>query len=179
MSFAPPLFTALIERLAKAHNANVERRMSVVVTGLADTVRQAKAAIGAAGASATRLKSSALAVVATIGVVDDMTRQLDTANADLQAAVGEMTNGGPPLVTTDEPAPPSTGPAPGAADIPTSLTAVANANVAAAVAAGDTMPKPPVTPVVPPPVVTASTIAAANKANEAAILAAQQSAPRA
>ena len=179
MSFAPPLFTALIERLAKAHNARVERRMSVQVTGLADTVRRAKAAIDAASGAASRLESSANAVVNTIGAVDDMTKQLDAANADLQAAVGVMTNGGPPLVTSPTPgtaSPPVASTAapvvqPVSADIPTSLTAVANANAAAAVAAGDNFPKPPATPVVPPPIVTASTIAAANAANAAALAA--------
>lgn len=175
MSFAPPLFIALVERLAKAHNASVERRMSVQVTGLADTVRRAKAAIDAAGGAAVRLESSANAVVNTIGAVDNMTKQLDAANADLQAAVGVMTNGGPPLETS--PAPSESSPPVESSDqakptdIPTAVTAVQNANVAAAVAAGDKFPAPPATPVVSPPVHTASTIAAANAAQAAALAA--------
>jgi hypothetical protein len=159
MSFAPPLFVALIGRLADAHNARVERRMSVQVLGLADTVRKAKVAIDAASVAATRLKSSAEAVVATIGTVTDMTAQLDAANRDLTDAVGVMTNGGPPLESTAPSVSFST-----ATSIPTSLAAVEQAH-----AASDKFPAPPITPVVAPPVVTASTIAQANAANAAAL----------
>lgn len=194
MSFAPPLFVALIERLAGAHRANVERRMSVQVLGLADTVRKAKAAIDAAGGAATKLKASAEAVVSTIGVVTDMTAQLDAANRDLTDAVSVMSNGGPPLDSTATSAPtsppaaspvnasaaPVTAPpvttppvttppvvATPAADIPTSIAAVQNANSASAAGVAAA---PPVTTYVAPPVHTASTIAAANAAAAQALL---------
>jgi hypothetical protein len=160
MGFAPPLFVALIGRLADAHNARAERRMSVQVLGLADTVRKAKAAIDAASTAATRLKSSAEAVVATIGTVNDMTAQLDAANRDLTDAVGVMTNGGPPLESTTS----SAGPSTPAVSIPASLAAIEQAH-----AASDKFPAPPITPVVAPPVVTASTIAQANAANAATL----------
>lgn len=164
MSFAPPLFVALIGRLADAHNARVERRMSVQVSGLADTVRKAKAAIDAASGAATRLKSSADAVTATIGTVTDMTAQLDAANAELTAAVGVMTNGDPnpgPLPGTVAGVVAVAAPvvATNATSIPASLAAVEHAH-----ATGDKFPAPPITPVVAPPVETASTIAAANRA---------------
>src|SRR6267142_282420 len=90
-----------------ADDVNKEHRMSVQVKGLADIVRQAKSAIDTARAAAVRLNDSAQRVVNTIGQVDDMTRQLDAANADLTAAVGAMSNGGPPLETTGQLAPAS------------------------------------------------------------------------
>lgn len=131
--------------LAAVNDVNEEHRMSVQVTGLADTVRRAKAAIDAAGGAAARLESSANAVVNTIGAVDDMTKQLDAANADLQAAVGVMTNGGPPLVASPAPAPTS----------PPVVTLSLGTQVQAS-----------------PPAVTASTIAAERAAEAAALIAA-------
>lgn len=156
MSFAPPLFVALIERLAVAHNARVERRMSVQVSGLADTVRKAKAAIDAAGGAAQRLNDSATAVVNTIGKVDAMTQQLDAANRDLNDAVAVMSNGGPPLETTAVSASTSTSASP-AETIDSSITKVQIAN-----ATGVPFPAGPTTPIAPTIAVTASTIAAAN-----------------
>jgi multidrug resistance efflux pump len=73
------------------------RKMSVQVKGLADTVRQAKAAIDKASTVATRVNTSASQLVVTMAAVEDMTAQLDGANADLQAALGTVTNGAPPL----------------------------------------------------------------------------------
>ena len=83
--------------------------MSVEVKGLADTIRNAKAAISKASDAAARLNGSAGRLTATLAQVEDMTTQLDTANADLQAAVGQLSNGGPPLdqpssTSTDSPA---------------------------------------------------------------------------
>lgn len=130
--------------LAAADEINKEYRMSLQVKGLADIVRQAKSAIDTAGVAAVRLRSSAEAVVNTIGQVDDMTRQLDAANADLTAAVGAMSNGGPPLETTGGSAktsPDGTLAVPQPLTIPGSIRQVEAAYVA-------------------PPVVTASTIAA-------------------
>jgi hypothetical protein len=86
------------------------RKMSVQVKGLADTVRQAKAAIDKASTVATRVNTSASQLVATMAAVEDMTSHLDGANADLQAALGAVTNGAPPLdagattPTTSDPA---------------------------------------------------------------------------
>ncbi|WP_454627749.1 hypothetical protein [Bradyrhizobium cenepequi] len=127
MAFAPPLLAAFIRQLNKAVDATkAEYQMSVQVKGLADIVRDAKRAIDTAGDAATRLRASANAVVATIGQVDDMTRQLDAANADLTAAVGAMTNGGPPLddtASSEQSSPPAS-----PADVKQASIQVANAN---------------------------------------------------
>jgi uncharacterized phage infection (PIP) family protein YhgE len=71
--------------------------MAVQVKGLADTIRSAKEAIGKASAAAERMKASANDLTGTLAVVEDVTNQLDTANADLKSAVGLLSNGGPPL----------------------------------------------------------------------------------
>lgn len=74
--------------------------MSVEVKGLAEIVRQAKDAIRTASDAAASMRSSATDLAATVGQVLDMQKQLDAANADLKAAVGAMSNGGPPLAST-------------------------------------------------------------------------------
>lgn len=162
MAIAPPLFAAFVRQLNKAvDDTKAEYRMSVQVKGLADIVRQAKTAIDTAGNAAVRLQSSAQAVVNTIGQVDDMTRQLDAANADLQAAVGAMSNGGPPLEdttsseTNSEPVSGGTGPDP--VD-PRTLPPASNVHAAEVIVAKANAVYEP------RPVVTASTIAAAAKA---------------
>lgn len=71
--------------------------MSVEVRGLADIVREAKEAIGKAASSAERMRNSATRLTGTLSQVEDMTDQLDAAHADLQGAVGLLSNGGPPL----------------------------------------------------------------------------------
>lgn len=73
------------------------KKMAVQVKGLADTVRQAKQAIAKASDVAVRVNDSANQLVSTMAAVEAMTSELDRANADLQGALGTITNGGPPL----------------------------------------------------------------------------------
>lgn len=74
-----------------------ERHMAAEVKGLAETIRQAKQAISKASNVAARVNASATELVQNMAAVDDMTQQLDAANAELKAALGTITNGGPPL----------------------------------------------------------------------------------
>jgi hypothetical protein len=152
---------------------NTEHRMSVQVSGLADIVRKAKTAIDTAGVAAVRLNDSAQRVVNTIGQVDDMTRQLDAANADLTAAVGAMSNGGPPLEDTTNSgsssplAPvvaPTLSPADGIHVAQVQVEAAHNANAQG----GVPLPPGPSEPIAPTVAVTASTIAADQRAAVAA-----------
>lgn len=85
------------EVVISAEELEREYRMSVEVKGLADIVRQAKEAIRVASDAADGMRQSASELTSTVAQVMDMKRQLDTANADLRAAVGAMSNGGPPL----------------------------------------------------------------------------------
>jgi hypothetical protein len=94
MAFAPPLFVSAVEWLAAAHK---RYRMSVQVRGLAETVRNAKTAIAKASTAAERMQASAGRVVTRVAQVEDMIVQLDAAEAELGAALGQMTNGAPPL----------------------------------------------------------------------------------
>ena len=82
------------------YDINREHRMSVEVKGLADVVRRAKQAINAASDAAGRMQTSAERVTARVSQVEDMVKQLDAAEADLAAAVGQLSNGGPPLDDT-------------------------------------------------------------------------------
>jgi hypothetical protein len=127
MSFAPPLFVALIERLAAAHTTNVERRMSVQVQQLADIVRKAKTAIATAGDSATRLEGSAQRVLMRVAEVESMNTALNAAEAELATALGSSSNGGAPLSDTS-----SSLPQPSPVDaVAASVTQVQNANASA------------------------------------------------
>jgi ABC-type transporter Mla subunit MlaD len=74
--------------------------MSVEVKGLADIVRQAKEAISLASSAGPKLRDSAQRVADKVTQVNDMIKQLDAADADLGAAIGAMSNGGPPLADT-------------------------------------------------------------------------------
>lgn len=74
-----------------------ERRMAAEVRNLSEIVRQAKQAIGKAGVVADRVNSSANGLLQTMQRVEIMTKELDSANAELTAALGTITNGGPPL----------------------------------------------------------------------------------
>jgi hypothetical protein len=95
------------ELLISAREINEERRrnMSVEVKGLADIVRAAKDAIRVASDAADGMRASAAELASTVAQVMGMKQELDTANADLKAAVGQMSNGGPPL---DQPSSSST-----------------------------------------------------------------------
>lgn len=144
---------------------NTEHRMSVQVSGLADIVRKAKTAIDTAGVAAVRLNDSAQRVVNTIGQVDDMTRQLDAANADLTAAVGAMSNGGPPLADTtssavSSPLASTLSPADGVHVAQVQVEAAHSVNAQG----GVPLPPPPTEPIAPTVAVTASTIAADQRA---------------
>jgi prophage DNA circulation protein len=68
--------------------------MAVEVRGLADIVREAKNAIRTASDAAAGMRNSANELTSTVAQVLDMQKQLDSANADLRAAVGAMSNGG-------------------------------------------------------------------------------------
>lgn len=74
-----------------------EIEMSVVVKGLADAVRKAKAGIDRAGATSTALGASAANLDSVVTQVEGMKNELDATAAELQAALGTTTNGGPPL----------------------------------------------------------------------------------
>jgi hypothetical protein len=71
--------------------------MSVVVKGLADAVRKAKAGIDRAGATSTALGASAANLDSVVTQVEGMKNEDDATAAELQAALGTTTNGGPPL----------------------------------------------------------------------------------
>lgn len=78
-------------------NREYRRKMAAEVKGLAETVRQAKQAIARASSVAQRVNNSAASLAGTMQQVEEMTKQLDSANAELTAALGTITNGGPPL----------------------------------------------------------------------------------
>lgn len=90
-------FEWLAERLVAHLAEDQENTMSVEVRGLADTIRKAKLAIAKASDAAARMQASAGNLTGTLAQVDDMTDQLDAAHAELQGAVGMLSNGGPPL----------------------------------------------------------------------------------
>lgn len=98
MAFAPPLFVKAYNGLAAAlHTAHMRYCMSVQVRGLAETVRNAKAAIALASTASERMTVSAGRVVERVAQVESMIKELDSAEAELGAALGQMSNGGPPL----------------------------------------------------------------------------------
>ncbi len=63
-------------------------------------MRDAKAAVHTAADRAERLRASADNLTQVLDQVDGMAREIDAAAAELQAEVGGLSNGGPPL---DEP----------------------------------------------------------------------------
>jgi hypothetical protein len=80
-----------------------EARMSREVKGLAEVVRDAKAALVMAKGAAEKMRASAGQLVDNVSTVGALTRELDNANVELQAAINEMSggsNGGPPLDDT-------------------------------------------------------------------------------
>lgn len=85
------------EVVISAEELEREYQMSVEVKGLADIVRQAKDAIRIASDAAAGMRASANELTGTVNQVLEMKDELDRANADLKAAVGAMSNGGPPL----------------------------------------------------------------------------------
>lgn len=83
--------------LAVALTQVQELDMSVVVKGLADAVRRAKAGIDRAGGTSAALGASADNLTKVVDQVDGMRVELDATAAELQAALGGVSNGGPPL----------------------------------------------------------------------------------
>ena len=79
-----------------------EAEMPVEVRSLAETVRRTKDAIRHASDMAARMQRSAENLTGTLSQVDDLTDELESANAELQAAVGTLSNGGPPLERTGD-----------------------------------------------------------------------------
>lgn len=95
------LFAGLLGVIVHDLNQDTEREhMSVEVKGLAESIRKAKAAIGKASTASARMQTSADRLTDTLAQVEDMTNQLDAAHAELQGAVGTLSNGGPPLDDT-------------------------------------------------------------------------------
>lgn len=80
-----------------------EHEMSVQIDGLTDMVKYAKSAISQASEAASRVQGSATRLAGRVNQVNDLVSQIDKAEAELGAAIGEMTNGGPPL---NDPLPP-------------------------------------------------------------------------
>lgn len=98
-----------------------DRRMSVEVKGLADVVRSVKQAISVASNAAADMQKTAQSVVSKINQVNSLHQELVAADADLAAAIGEMSNGGPPLAApadTTNSATPSPVPSPAPASPP-------------------------------------------------------------
>ena len=71
--------------------------MAIEVKGLADTVRAAKEMVRKASDEAAKMADSAERLKETIAQVTQVRQELDDAQAELQAALGAMTNGGPSL----------------------------------------------------------------------------------
>jgi hypothetical protein len=98
-AFSPLRFSTYAQDLSKAiYDLSEEYRMSVQIDGLTDMVKYAKSAISQASEAASRIQVSASRVAGRVSQVNEMVAQLDKAEAELGAALGEMTNGGPPLV---------------------------------------------------------------------------------
>ena len=106
--------------------------MAIEVKGLADTLRQAKDMVRQASDEASKMAVSAERLKGTVLQVIKTRKELDNAQAELEAALGLMTNGGPPLTdgegvggdtstgTSEEETTPTT------ADIEAALKAAAN-----------------------------------------------------
>ena len=73
-----------------------DHEMSVQhVKGLADIVRQTKAALAEATGAAGEMQTAAASVASKVSMVRDMTNELKAADAELGAAIGTLTNGDP------------------------------------------------------------------------------------
>lgn len=97
---------------------NQEHRMSVQnVKGLADIVRQTKASLAAASSAAGEMQSTANSVTSKVAQINELTNELKQADAELGAAIGQLSNGGPPLDSTTDSAPITQTPLPAAQPI--------------------------------------------------------------
>lgn len=81
--------TWLLEEL-EDHEMSVQH-----VKGLADIVRQTKAALAEATGAAGEMQTAAQSVAGKVAMVRDMTNELKAADAELGAAIGTLTNGDP------------------------------------------------------------------------------------
>ena len=65
------------------------------VKGLAEIVRQTRAALAEATGAAGEMQVAAQSVASKVSMVKDMTSELKAADAELGAAIGQLSNGGP------------------------------------------------------------------------------------
>jgi hypothetical protein len=75
------------------------------IKGLAEIVRQTRASLAAASLAAGDMQISALSVTNKINQINELTNELKAADAELGAAIGQLSNGGPPLDATEPSAP--------------------------------------------------------------------------
>lgn len=75
------------------------------ISGLADVIKQARTALAGVPAVAEDIKATTSSVLAKVKKVQDLTGELKAADAELDAAIGQLSNGGPPLETTTTSAP--------------------------------------------------------------------------
>src|ERR1700738_1087143 len=87
------------------YDTNREHRlkMSVQIDGLTDMVKFVQSVASQASEAAARLQVSGSRVDDKLSMVNELVAQVDKADAALGAALGVMTNGGPPL---NDPLPP-------------------------------------------------------------------------
>jgi hypothetical protein len=90
-------------RLTALHN-ELKDCMSVQnIKGLAEIVRQTRASLAAASLAAGDMQTSAASVTNKINQINDLTNELKAADAELGAAIGQLSNGGPSGPLPDTP----------------------------------------------------------------------------
>lgn len=82
------------------------------ITGLADVIRQAKAALAGVPAVADDMKNTTASVLAKVKQVQALVGELKSAEAELDGVLAQGSNGGPPLETTIDSAPAIPAPSP-------------------------------------------------------------------
>lgn len=79
------------------------KRMSAQnITGLADVIRQAKAALAGVPAVADDMKNTTASVLSKVKQVQALVGELKSAEAELDGVLQSGANGGPPLETSQE-----------------------------------------------------------------------------
>jgi hypothetical protein len=106
------------------------RNMSAQIKGLAEIVKQAKEALDTAGKAGSSMQDAATRVAGRIQQVNDMVKALNDADAELQAAVGAMTNGAPLEATTGSSPPVTASVPPATSEAPVAGQPVASVPVA-------------------------------------------------
>lgn len=76
------------------------------ISGLADVIKEARLALAGVPAVADELKATASSVLAKVKRVQDLTAELKDADIQLDAAIGQLSNGAPPLESSAPSAPP-------------------------------------------------------------------------